>query len=143
MDIRSSMRQPSNKPNRPGRIRQIRQREQALMYIQFYSEYLLHNQLNDKRIEILLPEKAKKNIKCSIDQIFGKLIDLFTFGNTSFFFLSLFSLFIFYLRLIFVVFWIYCSYVSNSCYISSSLIFLCFRSFTIVMNSFFVFRSYY
>jgi len=60
MDIRSSMRQPSNKPNRPGRIRQIRQREQALMYIQFYSEYLLHNQLNDKRIEILLPEKAKK-----------------------------------------------------------------------------------
>mgnify|MGYP000685742179 FL=1 len=67
MDIRSSMRQPSNKPNRPGRIRQIRKLEQALMYIQFYSEYLLHNQLNDKRIEILLPEKAKKNIKCSID----------------------------------------------------------------------------
>lgn len=65
MDIRSSMRQPSNKPNRPSRIRQIRKLEQALMYIQFYSKYkyLLHNQLNDKRIEILFPKKQINKYK--------------------------------------------------------------------------------
>ncbi len=64
MDIRSSMRESSNKPNRPGRIRQIRKLEQALMYIQFYSKYkyLLSNKSNDKRIEILLAKQNKARI---------------------------------------------------------------------------------
>lgn len=64
MDIRSSMRESSNKPNRPGIIRQIRKLEQALMYIQFYSKYkyLLSNKSNDKRIEILLAKKNKAKI---------------------------------------------------------------------------------